>query len=219
VRRALHSVSPFLTLAASAAVEMRVRGSTFIGFAAPAAEEADARALLAGRERQYWDATHNCSAWSLRGGVRRANDAGEPSGSAGAPILAAIEGAGLTDCVAVVTRYFGGTKLGVGGLVRAYGDAAAEALAAAPRRHGILAVRLRLTYPYAHTAAVMRGLERSGAAQVEHGYVSGGDAGRVDFAVALDAEPALAEELREASGGVLVPERTGELVLYRNAPA
>ena len=80
-------------------------------------------------------------------------------------------------------------------------------------------MRLRLTYPYAHTAAVMRGLERSGAAQVEHGYVSGGDAGRVDFAVPLDAEPALAEELREASGGVLVPERTGELVLYRNAPA
>lgn len=207
----------FLTLAAPAAAETRVRGSTFIAFAAPARDEEGARACLAAREKEFWDATHNCSAWSLRGGVRRANDAGEPSGSAGAPILAAIEGAGVTDCVVVVTRYFGGTKLGVGGLVRAYGDAAAEALAAAPRRQGVPAVRLRLAYPYAHTAAAMRGLERAGAAEVVHGYT--GDGGVVDFAVPAGAEAALGEELREASGGVLATERTGETVLYRNAPA
>jgi putative IMPACT (imprinted ancient) family translation regulator len=212
-------LTSFLTLAAPATAETRVRGSTFIAFAAPAGDEGEARRRLAERERQFWDATHNCSAWSLRAGPRRANDAGEPSGSAGAPILAAIEGAGVTDCVVVVTRYFGGTKLGVGGLVRAYGDAAALALADAPRRSGIPAVRLRLTYPYAHTAAVMRGLERAGAAQVEHGYAPSGDAGVVDFAVPTGEETALTDGLREATGGVLAPERIGELVLYRNAPA
>jgi putative IMPACT (imprinted ancient) family translation regulator len=212
-------LTPFLTLAGASTAETRVRGSTFIAFAAPAGDEAEARLRLAERERQLWDATHHCSAWSLRGGVRRANDAGEPSGSAGAPILAAIEGAGVTDCVVVVTRYYGGTKLGVGGLVRAYGDAAALALADAPRRTGVPAVRLRLTYPYAHTAAVMRGLERASAAEVEHGYAPSGDAGVVDFAVPWAEEAPLTEALREATGGALAPERTGERVLYRNDPA
>jgi uncharacterized YigZ family protein len=210
---------PFLTLAAPATAQTRVRGSTFIALAAPAADEAEARACLQRRERELWDATHHCSAWSQRTGVRRANDAGEPSGSAGAPILAAIEGAGLTDCVVVVTRYYGGTKLGVGGLVRAYGEAAAAALAESPRRTGIPALTLRLTYSYAHTAAVMRGLERAGADRVEHGYASGGEAGVVDFALPVEAEAAFAEALREATGGALSPERTGEMVLYRNASA
>jgi uncharacterized YigZ family protein len=211
-------VSPFLTLARSATAETRVRGSTFIALAAPAADEAAARAHLADCERRFWDATHNCSAWGLRDGTRRANDAGEPSGSAGAPILAAIDGSGVTDCIVVVTRYYGGTKLGVGGLVRAYGEVAAAALAEAPRLRGILAVRLHLTYPYAHTSAVMRALERSEAAEVEHGYAEGGAAGVVDFAVAAGEATALAEALRESTGGTLVPELRGELVLYRNAP-
>ena len=113
--------------------------------------------------------------------MRRANDAGEPSGSAGAPILAAIEGAGITDCIVIVTRWYGGTKLGVGGLVRAYGDAAARALEAAPRRIGVEAARLAIQYPYAHTAAVMRAMERAGAEEVEHGYAASGDAGIVEI--------------------------------------
>jgi putative IMPACT (imprinted ancient) family translation regulator len=121
--------------------------------------------------------------------------------------------------VVVVTRYYGGTKLGVGGLVRAYGEAAALALAEAPRRMGIPAVRLRLTYPYVHTAAVMRGLERASAAEVEHGYAGGGDAGVVDFAVPCEEAGPLAEGLRESTGGALRPESTGETVLYRNAIA
>ncbi|HEX6911128.1 MAG TPA: YigZ family protein, partial [Longimicrobium sp.] len=157
---ALSQSSEFSTLAAPAEAQLREKASVFLACAAPAATEAEARAVLAQREKLHWDATHNCSAWVVRGGIRRANDAGEPSGSAGAPILAAIEGAGLTDCIVVVTRWYGGSKLGVGGLVRAYGDAAAQALAAAPRLAGTEAARLEVRYPYAHTAAVMRALER-----------------------------------------------------------
>jgi uncharacterized YigZ family protein len=208
---------PFTTLAAPAEARFREKASTFLAYAAPASSEDEARAVLAERERLHWDATHNCSAWVVRGGVRRANDAGEPSGSAGAPILAAIEGAGLTDCIVVVTRWYGGTKLGVGGLVRAYGDAAAQALAAAPRRIGTEAVRLRVRYPYAHTAAVMRALERAGAQQVEHGYADSGDAGIVSASIPDTAAQAFADELREGTAGAVAPEREGEIVLYRNA--
>jgi len=207
----------FLTLAGPGEAETRVKASVFLAHAAPVASEEEARAILAAREKAMWDANHHCSAWTLRGGVARANDAGEPSGSAGAPILAAIEGAGLADTLVIVTRWFGGTKLGVGGLVRAYGEAAALALEAAPRRVGTVAARLRVCYPYAHTAAVMRVLERAGGAEVEHGYADAGDAGIVAFSVPASAEGAVRDELREATSGALAPERVGDGVLYRNA--
>lgn len=211
------SPDDFLTLSASGEAETRVKASVFLATAWPVADEDEARAILAAREKAMWDANHHCSAWRLRGGVARANDAGEPGGSAGAPILAAIEGAGLVDVMLIVTRWFGGTKLGVGGLVRAYGEAAALALEAAPRRIGTNAVRLRVRYPYPHTAAVMRVLERAGAAAIEHGYEAGGEAGIVEASVPASAEARVADELREATSGAVVPERVGEAVLYRNA--
>ncbi|MBV9775326.1 MAG: YigZ family protein, partial [Gemmatimonadetes bacterium] len=161
------SMEAFVTLAAPGEAETRVKASTFLALAVPVTTEEEARAVVAARAKAMFDATHHCSAWRLRGGTGRANDAGEPSGSAGAPILAAIDGAGVVDCCVVVTRYYGGTKLGVGGLVRAYGEAAALALAEAPRRAGVLAARLRVRYPYEHTAPVMRMLERVGADAVE----------------------------------------------------
>jgi len=193
-----------------------VKASVFLATAWPVETEDEARRVLAAREKATWDANHHCSAWKLRGGVSRANDAGEPGGSAGAPILAAIEGAGLVDVLVIVTRWFGGTKLGVGGLVRAYGEAAALALEAAPRRVGTVAERLRVVYPYAHTAAVMRVLERAGAAAVEHGYADSGDAGTVAFSVAASLRERVRDELREATAGALAPEPLGAAVLYRN---
>ena len=210
------TVDDFLTLAGTGEAETRVKASVFLAYATPVASEEEARAVLAAREKAMWDANHHCSAWRLRGGVARANDAGEPNGSAGAPILAAIEGAGLTDALVIVTRWFGGTKLGVGGLVRAYGEAAALALEAAPRRIGTAAARLRVRYPYAHTAAVMRVLERAGAAAVEHGYAEAGDAGIVEFSVPASVEDGVREELREATSGALAPEHVGGAVLSRN---
>jgi putative IMPACT (imprinted ancient) family translation regulator len=207
----------FLTLVAAGEAQTRVKASVFLAHAAPAASEEAARTVLAARERAMWDATHHCSAWRLRGGVARANDAGEPSGSAGAPILAAIDGAGLVDTVVIVTRWYGGTKLGVGGLVRAYGEAAALALEAAPRRIGTVAARLRVAYAYAHTAAVMRVLERAAAAEVEHGYAEAGDAGIVTFSVPASLQGFVADALREATAGAVAPERLDEAVLYRNA--
>jgi putative IMPACT (imprinted ancient) family translation regulator len=211
------SDAPFLTLAGTAEAELRVKGSTFLAHAAPADDEDSARAVLALREKTLWDATHHCSAWSLRDGIRRANDHGEPSGSAGAPILAALDGAGLTDAVVVVTRWYGGTKLGVGGLVRAYGDAAAAALEAAPRRAGIPAVRVHLAYGYGHTAGVMRALERAGAEGIEHGYADGGQSGTLEFLLPAAALEPLRDALRDATAGTVAPETRGSAVLHRNA--
>ena len=95
--------------------------------------ETDARAVVEEARTTHWDARHHCSAFVLGpdGATVRSNDDGEPAGTAGAPMLEALTGAGLTDVVAVVTRWFGGTLLGKGGLVRAYGGAVREAVGAA----------------------------------------------------------------------------------------
>jgi uncharacterized YigZ family protein len=204
----------FLTLAGPGTAELRIRGSSFFALAAPSRSEEEARAVLGERQRRFHDATHNCSAWLLRGGIRRANDDGEPSGSAGAPILATIEGAGVVDCTVVVTRYFGGIKLGVGGLVRAYGDAAAQALGAAPRLTGLRAARLRVRYPYAHTAAVMRSVERAETYEVEHGYSAGGRGGEISLSVPLAAVPQVMDFLSDATAGGVVPTVVEERVVY-----
>ncbi len=204
----------FRTLAAPGEAEIRVQGSRFLALASPIETEEAACARLAERARRMWDATHHCSAWVLREGIRRANDAGEPGGSAGAPILAAIEGAGLLDCCVVVTRYYGGVPLGIGGLMRAYGDAAAQALAVTPRRTGTLAVRFRIRYPYLLTGAVMRALGRSGATDIHHGYAPGGSRGAVELAVGVGEEAILRDLLQEQTGGAVEPELLGRTILY-----
>src|SRR5699024_1108698 len=103
---------------------------------APVADEEAARQEIERARREHWDARHHCSAFVLGpdSGTERSSDDGEPSGTAGAPMLEVLRGAGLTDVVAVVTRWFGGTLLGTGGLVRAYGEAVRLAVAAAPIR-------------------------------------------------------------------------------------
>ena len=206
-----------LTLSAPGRAETRVLGSRLVALALPVTDEGEARAALEARQRGMFDATHHCSAWRLRDGSWRANDAGEPSGSAGMPILAAIDGAGLADVAVIVTRYYGGTKFGVGGLVRAYGEAAALALADAPRRAAVEAVRLRVRYPYEHTSAVMRALERCGAEEVEHGFAGGGSLGEMELTLPAARLDALTDQLREQTAGRVLPEALGARVLYRDA--
>jgi uncharacterized YigZ family protein len=108
----------------------KIKGSRFLGLVMPLEDEAQAKEFLLRCRKEFHSARHHCSAWRLRaaGGEFRYSDDGEPNGSAGKPILAAIDGRQLVDLAVVVVRWFGGTKLGVGGLVRAYGQAAADAL-------------------------------------------------------------------------------------------
>lgn len=117
-------------------VETKVKASRFIGQVFPAPDEAAAKAALLGVRKKHHDARHHCSAWLLgepESLTERSDDDGEPSGTAGPPILQAIHRAKVFRVAVVVTRWFGGTKLGRGGLVRAYDESAALALEAVER--------------------------------------------------------------------------------------
>jgi uncharacterized YigZ family protein len=140
-----------------AAAELRDRGSRFFAVVAPAGSPEEARAAVEEQTRRHPAATHLCFAWRIGWPPReRAADAGEPAGTAGPPILAALAAAGLSDAVATVARYFGGTKLGRGGLVRAYGGALRLALAELATREVLFRERLAVALPYERLGAVKR---------------------------------------------------------------
>ena len=139
-----------------------VKGSRFVATLGPASTEDEARALLDGVRAEWPNATHHCWAWRVSDGRTRSSDDGEPGGSAGRPILAQIEGHALDDTVVVVTRWYGGTKLGVGGLIRAYGGCAGKALDAAEIIETARTVPLIVTHGYADTGAVQAALSAAG---------------------------------------------------------
>ena len=143
--------------AAESRAEIREKGSVFLAVIGPAADEAAAKAFLQSLEREFPDATHHCWAWRLGSPAReRGSDAGEPSGTAGVPILQVLRGAGLSDAVAVVVRWYGGTKLGKGGLARAYAGATREALAGLAVTDKVPTVRVDVEIPYEKVGAVKR---------------------------------------------------------------
>lgn len=115
----------YLTVAKETEDEFTVKHSRFIGYIKPVTTQEEAVEFINSKKSKHWDATHNVYAYILRDGqIRRYSDDGEPQGTAGIPVLDVLQKEGLTDCVVVVTRYFGGILLGGGGLVRAYSHAA-----------------------------------------------------------------------------------------------
>jgi uncharacterized YigZ family protein len=143
--------APRLVPAREACHEILVVNSRFIATAGPAASLEEARALVARVREEYPDATHHVPAFIIGHGnstVTHCQDDGEPSGTAGRPALAVLQGSGLGDVAVVVSRYFGGTRLGTGGLVRAYGDAVRGVLAVLPRACKIATHTVRLRIPY-----------------------------------------------------------------------
>ena len=121
----------YLTIAEAAECAMRERSSKFLSYAYPVTSEEQIRAHLDTLHKQYYGATHHCYAWRLgpHGEQFRANDDGEPSSTAGKPILGQLLSNDVTNCLVVVVRYFGGTKLGVPGLIAAYKESTAQVLA------------------------------------------------------------------------------------------
>ena len=155
----------YITLRDTARTELKVQGSRFIALARPVLGKDDALQAVNTARSEFYDASHHCFAYRLGtdDSQFRYNDDGEPSGSAGKPILAAIDRGGLTNVIVVVTRYFGGTKLGVGGLVRAYGGAAELALDAAGRMRKYATGRLEIAFPHALISNVMHVIAKTGA--------------------------------------------------------
>lgn len=144
-------MAEYLTIAAPAEAQYTDKRSRFLAFALPVRDAAEARAAVADLQRRYHDARHVCWAYML-GSARTdflSNDNGEPSGTAGKPILGQINSLGLTDVLVAVVRYFGGIKLGTSGLIVAYRTAARMALEAAPAvvRHDM--ARITFHFPYA----------------------------------------------------------------------
>ncbi len=144
-------MNPYPIPAAEARVELKVKNSRFIATAAPVSSVAEAKAFVQRIRAEFADATHNVPAYLVGFGpsvTAHCADDGEPSGTAGRPILAVLQGSGIGDIAIVVTRYFGGTKLGTGGLVRAYSAAAQAVLARLPLVEKISTCTVMLTLPY-----------------------------------------------------------------------
>ncbi|MBQ6292054.1 MAG: YigZ family protein [Bacteroidales bacterium] len=133
-------------------------GSRFIAQAYPVESEEEVKEIVGSLKKEYHDARHHCFAYrlGLDGSRWRANDDGEPSGSAGRPILGQIDAAGLSDILVVVIRYFGGIKLGIPGLIRAYKASTADALAQATVVEKVAGKDYRLSFPYLSMNAVMK---------------------------------------------------------------
>ncbi|MBQ2171964.1 MAG: YigZ family protein [Bacteroidales bacterium] len=136
-------------------------GSRFIALAYPVETEEEVKSIVAGLRKEYHDARHHCYAYRLgyKGDVWRASDDGEPSGSAGRPILGQIDSLGLSDILVVVVRYFGGIKLGIPGLIRAYKTSTADALSSARIVDKIASRHFRLQFDYLSMNAVMKVLK------------------------------------------------------------
>lgn len=123
----------YKTILAQAVAEIVEKKSRFIATVRPVKTEEEARAFIEEMKKKYWNATHNVFAYQIgeRNELQRFSDDGEPQGTAGMPVLSVLKGEDIKDTAIVVTRYFGGTLLGTGGLVRAYGKSAKEGLLAA----------------------------------------------------------------------------------------
>ena len=148
----------FKTIAEPAEGLYKDKGSRFIALAYPVENEEEIKEIVAGIKEKYYDARHHCYAWCL--GVSktnfRANDDGEPSSTAGKPILGQIQSHDLTNVLIVVVRYFGGIKLGVSGLIHAYREAAADALQNATVIEKTVDEKLRITFSYLVMNDVMK---------------------------------------------------------------
>ncbi len=164
---------------------VEVKRSKFIGIIRPVSSAADAKEILRGERKKYHDAKHHCSAYIIRGengapDTLHSSDDGEPSGTAGAPIMEVLKGAGVKDVVLVVTRYFGGTLLGTGGLVRAYTDAAHAALEDAVISEMVLMQHFTISFDYSFTGSIDHYIQNHGISRLDATYTD-----KVEYTLAI----------------------------------
>ena len=197
----------YLVPARSAEAEIEVKRSRFLAVVRRVDDEAAARAVVEELRRTHWEARHHCSAFVLgpARAVERSSDDGEPAGTAGAPMLEVLRGAEVSDVVAVVVRWFGGTLLGAGGLVRAYGDAVRLALDEAGTRRRALFHEFVLPLPHADAGRVESELRSRGVAVLDTSYGA-----EVALRVGVADPGPLAGWLAELTAGRVVAEPAGE---------
>ncbi len=177
-------------------------GSRFISFACPVETEDEVKRIVDAYKKEYHDARHHCYAYRLghMGDRFRANDDGEPGSSAGRPILGQIDSAGLSDVLVVVVRYFGGIKLGVPGLIRAYRTAAADAISAAGTVEKVASRLYHLTFDYMQMNAVMKLLKDMDLPQSGQDF---GETCGLDVRVRLSSDALFKERVSNISSCIL----------------
>ena len=189
--------------------EIVEKKSRFIAEVFPVVSEDEISAHIEKIKKEYWDARHHCWAYVIgqNPGTERMSDDGEPAGTAGKPILEVIRGRGLTDVLVVVTRYFGGTLLGTGGLVRAYTQAALEGLSHAGILRKVPGVRLKIGTDYTGLGKIQYLLAKREISILDTVYT---DRVEILTAAAADRAESLKKEITEGTSGQAVIEEDGQ---------
>ena len=203
-------MKPYKTLGHYAAEEYIVKKSRFIGYAKPVKTEKEALDFIAEISKKHWDAKHNVYAYSIReGGIKRYSDDGEPQGTAGMPVLNVILQEDITDCVVVVTRYFGGILLGGGGLVRAYTHSAKIGIDAA----GIITLSkwtvCKISCDYTFYGKLETFIRDFG------GVIENTDFGEnvtLEYRIEKGTEDAFDKKLKDLTNGKIAFDITGEVI-------
>jgi uncharacterized YigZ family protein len=205
----------YLIPARETSTEIKIKNSRFIATIKPVFSIDQAKEFITQVKTKYSDASHNVPAYVVGHGssvISHCNDDGEPSGTAGRPVLAVLQGSGLGDAAVVVTRYFGGTKLGMGGLVRAYSDAVKTVLNITPRAVRVPTYTVMVAVPYSWFERLRKLIERY------HGQILDEDFAvdvTVTARIAIEDYQAFHARLSEASHGSIEAEiiSTGEVIL------
>lgn len=205
----------FISLSAPCESELVVKRSRFICRLLPVTDTAQADGALAAVRRENYDARHNCSAMILgpRREIEKASDDGEPQGTAGIPMLEVLRRSGVTDILAVVTRYFGGILLGAGGLVRAYSGSVAQTLKEASLTANIPARRFRLRIPY-QDYGKLQNISASFDASVEAQF---GEDVTAEVTIPADRADAFLTRMNEALLGALHVKDESSCLLQKPA--
>ncbi len=193
-------ITSYITVYQGGQGEIVEKKSRFIATVEPVHSEEEALAFLERVKKKYWDASHNCSAYVIGkdSHLQRYSDDGEPGGTAGRPMLEVLLGAGLCDTAVVVTRYFGGTLLGTGGLVRAYTKAVQEGLAQAAVIEKKLARRLRIGTDYNSIGKIQYLLGQAGISILDSTYT---DTVSLEILVPLALLQEIRDKLTEGTNG------------------
>lgn len=193
----------YLVPASRFSTECRVKNSRFISTIGPAFSVKEAKDFIAEINHQYPDATHNVPAYVIGSGssvTAHSSDNGEPSGTAGKPALSVLMGSGLGDSVLVITRYFGGTKLGTGGLVKAYSAAAKDAVEGVPKANKIRVQKASLTSPYPFYERLIRLIKLHKGQNLKENF---SEQVMIDFLLPEGGSDQLQAALNDLSNGTL----------------
>ncbi len=200
----------YLTIRQRAQAEVKIKGSRFIAECALVCEAESALEFVETIRKREHAATHHCFAYRVGSGDRTSfkySDDGEPSGTAGRPIYDAICGQGITNVVTVVTRYYGGTKLGTGGLVRAYTEAAKQALSRAGTQEHFITDLLHIRLDFAMYDQLLRVLNQFEASQKNSSFT---DHVSLDAEVRISRTQPLIDEIIRLTGGKAVIEKVSD---------